>query len=261
MHAEGEQLQLQVQAAKQQTQVLEAENKRLREVRDQIVTKAWGPCEIQMPDAAGVTTLTKAEQKPQMLGAMDIMEKRLVALGAQLAKYIAVVKAECQGQSQEVEALKEALWEMETWLETTWIEGRRPPEQEKPPKYLGQESLRYKTGLVQIEKSTMTEGSEGVDPMTMKEEILSALMQCLNQKWEQLMSNHAVEMDRIRQTLEEFLGRYDQGVSTKPERIQTAVTVLLRVLYVNIGTKSVDHNVVPTAVPGNKAEPCTQQHL
>ncbi|KYO32953.1 hypothetical protein Y1Q_0011277 [Alligator mississippiensis] len=150
---------------------------------------------MEMPAVTRVATLPETGQRPQTLGALDTIEEKMVVLGAQFVECIVVAKTECQEQAQEFEVLKEALQETETQLETTQLEVLKPLEQGELSEYLGLDNPQCRAGLVRPEKSTMTKKSLGVDPMTMREEILPALMQYLDQRWEQLVNNHAAEMD------------------------------------------------------------------
>lgn len=123
-----------------------------------------------------------------MLQAIHPLEDRLVAIGAQLAKHIAMAKAECQEHFQELKVLKEPLMETEKQLKTVWLEALKFQKHLEPPRNLGPGSPRDEVGPVQQEKNTMMEGSPGADPEIIQEEILHTVRGCLDQKWGQWIS-------------------------------------------------------------------------
>lgn len=60
----------------------------------------------------------------------------------------------------------------------------------------------------------MTDGSPGIDPTPIWEEIQTAIVGCFDQKWGQLISQHMKKMDRLREKLEELATRLETRILT-----------------------------------------------
>ncbi|KYO27600.1 hypothetical protein Y1Q_0005177 [Alligator mississippiensis] len=214
-----EQSQLQMQALRQQLQALEAENKMIRAASGQMATKGQDPGESEVPEITSTATQTEVGPKAQVVEFVEAIQERLEMLRAQLEEHVMTAKSECLEQHHQLEGVKGSLREMEDQLTTKKLGGWKSPEQMKFPGDGGLVDLREEAEPGQPERSNPEKESLGVKPTALQEEVLPALLECWNKKWDQWLERHAEEMSRKRQQLGECCkSQAKQGITVPSQR-------------------------------------------
>ncbi|KYO33882.1 hypothetical protein Y1Q_0024504 [Alligator mississippiensis] len=220
INTEREQSQQQIQILNQHIQALEAENETLRAASSQTASKGQDPEESEGPELTSTETQTEGGPEAQVVEWVEAMQKRLETPGAQLAECVTTAKAKCLEQHQELEVVKRSLREVGTQLTTMRLGVRKPLEQIKFPGDQGQEDPEEETELGQSERSNPEKGLVGVKPMALQEEVLPALVECWNRRWDQWVKLHAREMSHLRHQLGELCKPRAKGGMTAPRQRQ-----------------------------------------
>ncbi|KYO20666.1 trichohyalin-like [Alligator mississippiensis] len=226
---EREQLRQQMQTSRRQVQALEEQIKTFQEQRQSLLMEVgastkegvelWARLQEaeKSQDQKGeeiqsLKTLLKESTARELalqegvaqqpVQTAQIPHKRLAAISSQLEGHASRVKTGYEEHLQELKGLKEALVDAEKMLKAVQPMLLKEERSQEPPRTESLQILREGKELEQQEKNAKVEALLGVNPMKLKEEITTAVMEGLNQRWSQWVVQYTTEMSDLREKLE-----------------------------------------------------------
>ncbi|XP_059572711.1 myosin-4-like [Alligator mississippiensis] len=162
----------------------------------------------------------RGEIEQQPVQATQIQSERLTAISKQLEEHASKAKVGCKEHLQELESLKEVLLDTEKLIETAQPTLLKVLRYQEQPSTVGVGTPREREETRQQEKYTRRGALSGVDPTMIWEEIISTVMECLDQKWGQWVSQYTEDMICLGEKLEKLVSQYDAGRGAIPKQGQ-----------------------------------------
>ncbi|XP_059569741.1 cilia- and flagella-associated protein 45-like [Alligator mississippiensis] len=209
---EREQLRQQMQTSRWQVQALEEQIKTFQEQRQSLLmevgacTKEGVELRARLQEAEkdhdqkgeeiqSLKTLLKESTARELALQERVVQQpvqtaqipcgRLAIISSQLEGQASRVKAEYEEHLQELKSLKEVLVDAEKMLKAVQPMLRKEEKSQEPPRTESLQILREGKELEQQERNAKGEVLLGVNPMRLKEQITTAVMEGLNQRWSQ----------------------------------------------------------------------------
>ncbi|KYO39471.1 hypothetical protein Y1Q_0021113 [Alligator mississippiensis] len=200
---------MEVKSRMEECAELQAQRQRVEKEKDQLGEEIQS-LKALLKEITAREAALQQEIEQQPVQAAQTQSERLTAISKQLEKHASMAKAGFKEYLQELKDLKEGLIGTEKLIGTARLMLLKILRSQEQPSMVKLENPREEeTG--QQEKNTRMKALAEIDPTRMREEILSTVRECLDQRWGQWVSQYTVEMNCLGKKLGKLTSRYDIG--------------------------------------------------